>query len=81
MKLTIAEILSELRDAARADASEIDPRVMTEVDFLEWEAADLIEELMAALGRIMDGADNPGQIARDVLDEKARRIRGLQRVV
>ncbi|KPH79332.1 hypothetical protein [Bosea vaviloviae] len=81
MKLTIAEILSELRDAAREDASEIDPRVMTEVDFLEWEAADLIEELMAALGRIRDGADNPSQIARDVLDEKARRIRSLQRVV
>ena len=81
MKLTIAEIISELRDAAREDASEIDPRVMTEVDFLEWEAADLIEELMAALGRIRDGADNPGQIARDVLDEKARRIRSLQRVI
>lgn len=81
MKLTIAEIISELRDAARADASEIDPRVMTEVDFLEWEAADLIEELMAALSKIRDGAENPRQIARDVLDEKARLIRGLQRVV
>jgi len=80
MKLSISAIIEELREAAQEDADLIDPAVMSMTDSLEWEAADLIEELVAVLEKVAAGDPASAQLARDALDPKKRVMSGLVRL-
>ena len=75
LKDTHQGIIESLRDQAEMNALEIgeDKEAMP-----EWDAADLIDELMAALREIADGAKDPADIARKALDPFARMIQNYE---
>jgi len=71
MKNTHQGVIEDLRDQAEMNALELgeDKEAMP-----EWDAADLIEELMTALQSIADGATDAVGIARKALDPMQRII-------
>lgn len=72
MKGTHQSIIEDLRDQARFNAVELRQSAET---MPEWDAADLIEELMAALQQIADGSPDAQKIARKALDPIERIIK------
>lgn|GEM_PF-1695407 len=75
LKDTHQGIIDDLRDIAHFNSAELGERPET---MPEWDAADLIEELMSALQKIADGAPNPEEIARKALDPFARMIHNYE---
>lgn len=67
-RMTIAEIIDELRSAAdeTGDIEGIDQN-----ELVESQAAQVIEELQGALLEIADGAEDPKAVARAALATKA----------
>ncbi len=69
IKGTPQGIIDDLREEAEMTALEIgEPKEAMP----EWDAADLIEELVEALQQIADGAPNPETIARRAIDPVRR---------
>lgn len=69
LKGTPQGIIDDLRDEAEVTALEIGEEKEA---MPEWDAADLIEELLDALLQIADGAPNPEAIARRAIDPMRR---------
>ncbi len=61
-------IVEMLREAAEGEAEDVPGLPMTES--ITWEAADLIEWLMAALARIEAGTEDPSAIAASALNNE-----------
>ncbi|MFG1429190.1 hypothetical protein [Roseixanthobacter glucoisosaccharinicivorans] len=87
MRDTFATLVEELREKAEEAAEEandgnaalskvINVKPARPQDMIEWEAADVIEELSDALSNISDGNSDPKSIADKVFDptERAKRL-------
>lgn len=65
MRDTPAGLIEELREAAHLDAIELG---VDRAEMPAHQAADYIEHLRRALGRIEAGAPDPAAVAREALD-------------
>jgi hypothetical protein len=81
MKLSIASIISLLREAAENSVDQLPAELADPADTVEWEAADLIEELVAILRKVAAGEPGTAELAELALDDKRRVVEGMKHLV